>query len=100
VRSCISRHAATAGLAITLSLGLAACGGDAKVSKSEIAGKLKSDATFKQLNDKQRDCLAALMLKKGNKGDLRKWVDGKKKIDDVRGDSDGMESAATKCATA
>jgi hypothetical protein len=97
VRASISRRAATAGLTISLSLGLAACG--AKVSESEISAKLKSDAQFKALNDKQRDCLAELMLKKGNKGDLRKWVDGKKKIDDVRGDSDGLESAASKCAT-
>lgn len=100
MRASISRCAVTAGLAILLPLGLAACGSDAKVSRSEISAKLKSDAQFKVLTDKQRDCLADLMLKKGNKGDLRKWVDGKKKIDDVRGDSDGLEDAASKCATA
>jgi hypothetical protein len=39
------------------------------------------------------------MLKKGNKGDLKKWVDGEKKIEDVRGDSSGIQSDAMKCAT-
>ncbi len=94
----VSRTIATIVLAGVLPLGLAACGG-AKVSKTDISAKLKSDSQFKALNDKQRDCLADLMLKKGNKGDLKDWVDGKKKIDDVRGDSSGIEDSARKCAT-
>jgi hypothetical protein len=94
----VSRPVATAVLAVMIPLGLTACGGT-NVSKSDIAAKLKSDSQFKVLTDKQRDCLADLMLKKGNKGDLKKWVDGKKKIDDVRGDSSGIESSARKCAT-
>lgn len=98
MRLSMSRSIATVVLAGALPLGLAACGG-AKVSKDEISAKLKADSQFKVLNDKQRDCLADLMLKKGNKGDLKAWVDGKKKIDDVRGDSNGMEDAARKCAT-
>jgi hypothetical protein len=99
VHRSLSRSAATAALAVLLPLGLAACGADANVSKSDISTKLKSDSQFKVLNDKQRDCLADLMLKKGNKGDLKKWVDGKKKIEDVRGDSNGIEDSARKCAT-
>jgi hypothetical protein len=98
VRRSVSRSIATVVLAGVLPLGLAACGG-AKVSKSDVSAKLKADSQFKALNDKQRDCLADLMVKKGNKDDLKAWVDGKKKIDDVRGDSSGMEDAARKCAT-
>jgi hypothetical protein len=82
-----------------LALGLAACGGS-NVTKADISSKLKADPQFKVLNDAQRDCLADLMLKKGNKGDLQKWVDGKKDLKDVRGDSSGMETDAAKCAKA
>jgi hypothetical protein len=82
-----------------LALGLAACGGS-NVSKTDISNKLKADPQFKVLNDAQRGCLADLMLKKGNKGDLQKWVDGKKDLGEVRGDSSGMETDAKKCTKA
>lgn len=82
-----------------LALGLAACGGS-NVTKADISNKLKADPQFKVLNDAQRDCLADLMLKKGNKGDLQKWVDGKKNLESVRGDSSGMKAQAENCAKA
>jgi hypothetical protein len=99
VRHSFSRPVAVAALAILVPLGLTACGSDPKVSQTDVSSKLKSDTQFKSLNDKQRDCLADLMLKKGNKGDLKQWIDGKKKLEDVGGDSDGIESAAGKCIT-
>ncbi len=99
MRHSLSRPVAVAVLAAVLPLALTACGGDPKVSKVDVSSKLKSDAQFKALNDKQRDCLADLMLKKGNKGDLKQWIDGKKKLEDIKGDSNGIESAASKCAT-
>lgn len=86
-------------IALLVALSLAACGGSDGVTRPEVSAKLKSDSEFKTLTDAQRDCLADLMVKKGDKGDLRKWVDGKKKIEDVRGDSDGLEDAASECAT-
>jgi hypothetical protein len=52
---------------------------------------------FKTLNDRQRGCFAEIMLKKSNKGDLKKWVDGKKKIEEIRGDSTGVDYATQKC---
>ena len=98
MRHNLSRPLAAAVLAAVIPLGLTACGSDAKVSQTDVAAKLKSDVQFKALNDKQRDCLADLMVKKGNKGDLKQWIDGKKKLEDVRGDADGMEGAAAQCA--
>ena len=94
-----SRSLAAVALAVVIPFGLAACG-DTNVSKSDISTKLKADSRFKVLNDKQRDCLADVMLKKGNKGDLKKWVDGKKKIEEVRGDASGIEGAASECTKA
>lgn len=93
-----SRALAVATLAVALPLGLAACSGS-NVTKADISNKLKSDPQFKVLNATQRDCIADLMLKKGNKGDLQQWVDGKKKIEEVRGDSSGIQGDAMKCAT-
>jgi hypothetical protein len=95
VRSRIASRSLVVALA---ALGLAACSG-ADVSRTDISNRLKSDPQFKVLNDKQRGCIADLMLKKGNKGDLKKWVDGDKKMDDVRGDSAGIQADAMKCAT-
>ncbi len=86
-------------VAVLTALALSACGADPKVSKTDVSTKLKADTQFKALNDKQRACLADLMVKKGNKGDLKQWIDGKKKLEDVRGDSEGIEGAASKCAT-
>lgn len=94
-----SRLITVAALAAAVPLALGACA-DTNVSKSQVSAKLKSDPRFSVLNDKQRDCIADLMMKKGSKADMKKWVDGKKKLDDVRGDSTGIQSGVTKCTTA
>jgi hypothetical protein len=90
---------ATVVLAAVLPLGLAACG-DPKVSEADVTAQLKKDPQTNTLPNAAQKCLAHLMVEKGNHGDLKAWINGKKKLDDVRGDSNGLNAAAAKCATA
>ena len=72
-------------------------------SKDALVGKLKTESLFKTLNDKQVGCIADVLLKYASAKDLSAYVDGKKKVEDVRGPKDKEQAVTTEvtaCATA
>lgn len=92
------RYVVAAGVAASLFFGTAACG--AKVDKDKLVAKLRTEDDFKALNDKQLDCFADVMIDHAKGGDLVDYVDGKKSLDDVKGDDEKeTTSDAEKCAT-
>lgn len=83
---------ATISLALVLTgCGAAGIGGPSKGDVSKAVSKeLDSDPDTKGAfpKDKQQkyaDCVADVLLKKGNKDDINAWLDGAIKIDDIRG---------------
>lgn len=49
---------------------------------------------------KQLDCLAGILIKYGNKSDVKKFADGKKKLNDIRqasGSDKTIEKETAKC---
>lgn len=87
-------------LCMAATFGVSACGvGGPAASKSDVVAKLKTESEFKSLNDKQIGCFADVLIKHGNKGDVKKYVDGKKKLDSIRQTS-GTDKSLTKEAEA
>ncbi|MEP6695901.1 MAG: hypothetical protein ABJA34_03375 [Pseudonocardiales bacterium] len=87
-------------LAVSVTLGVAACGGGGAASKSDVVAKLKTESQTKSLTDKQLNCLADILIKHGNKADVKKYADGKKKLDDVRqanGDKKTIAAESVAC---
>jgi hypothetical protein len=100
-------------LAICSALVLPACsssgsaGGDDGVSTQKIVDKLKSDprvqAAKSQLGDKASkfddvvDCIATAMKKDIKQSDLKAYVTGKKKLDDLATAKDKVATDATNC---
>lgn len=82
-------------------------GGDNGVSTQKIADKLKSDprvqAAKTQLGDKAAkfdavvDCIATAMKKDIKSSDLKAYVTGKKKLDDLATAKDKVTQDATTC---
>lgn len=81
---------------VSLALVLTGCGaaGIGGPSKSEVAKgvskELDSDPDTKGAfpKDKQKayaDCVADVLIKKGNKDEIKAWLKGSIKIDDIRG---------------
>jgi hypothetical protein len=107
MRSSVMR-AVTLGVTVAaLALGASACGGGEEVDKAALAAKLKSDPELKGIPsnviDGLADCMADVALKYGDKGDLKKYVDGEVKLDDVKGvgpNDKEAEADAEKCAKA
>jgi hypothetical protein len=98
-----SRIVAAGAIAVTATFGVAACGGGPSASKADVAAKLKSEPQIKGLSEKGIDCLAGTLVSHGNKADVKKYVDGKKKLDDVRQSSGSDKSIQTelqKCVKA
>jgi hypothetical protein len=85
-------------LALAATFGVSACGG-ASVSKSQVVAKLKGEKEAKGMSDKFINCVAGALIKHGNKGDVKKYVDGKKKLDDVRQASGSDKSIQTEMET-
>jgi hypothetical protein len=89
-------------------------GGDGSVSVSQIQNKLKKDPAMSQLiaplkGDKTKiskveTCIAKAMKKYVDKKDLKAYVDGKKNLPDLGGNSKGSAAKANEytrsCATA
>lgn len=104
---------AVGALVICSALGLPACsssgsgGGDSGVSTQQIADKLKSDprvqAAKSQLGDQAAkfdavvDCIATAMRKDIKAADLKAYVTGKKKLDDLATAKDKVATDATNC---
>ena len=91
----------TAGVAVAL-ISLTACSSDPP-SRDVLKNKLKTEADFKGLTDKQTDCIAGVLIKYAKASDLNDYVAGKKKVTDVRGPKDkeaAVKSEATACTTA
>lgn len=95
--------------AAALSFGATACGGDSDdaPSKSEVSEaitkELNKEEGFKDLPEKVRkeyaDCTAGVMLEHAKAGDVKKFVDGDKKADDVKAEKNAdMEKDTTACA--
>ncbi|MDQ6875409.1 MAG: hypothetical protein M3042_10175 [Actinomycetota bacterium] len=96
----VSRVVASGALALTAVFGIAACSAEASVSKSQVSAKLKTESDTKGMSTKVVDCLADTLLKHGNKSDLKKYVDGKKKLNDIRqasGTDKGIQAELEKC---
>ena len=60
-------------------------------TKQEISSRLRKDDNFSILNDRQRDCMASVMLRYGEGASLRQYVDGAIKFTDVKADKDGKD---------
>jgi hypothetical protein len=91
----------TAGLAVAL-ISLTACSANPP-SQAALKDKLKTEAAFKSLSDKQVDCIAGVLIKYAKAGDLKDYVDGKKAVEDVRGPKDkekAVEDETKTCVTA
>ncbi len=90
--------------ALALCLGASGCGVlPGGVDEGAVSKRLQEETEIAKLPaDKRKpyaDCLAKVVLKYGNKDDLKAYVDGKKQADDIRGmDGDAADDAAEKCA--
>lgn len=95
-----TRVVASGALALTAVFGISACSAEPSVSKSQVSAKLKTESDTKGMSTKIVDCLADTLLKHGNKGDLKKYVDGTKKLNDIRqasGTNKGIQAELEKC---
>ncbi|PZS35048.1 MAG: hypothetical protein DLM59_03595 [Pseudonocardiales bacterium] len=97
----VSRITAIGALCLAATFGVSACGlTGSNASKSDVVAALKKESDTKSLPAKQLDCLAGILIKFGNKSDVKKFADGKKKLNDVRqasGSSKTIESETAKC---
>jgi hypothetical protein len=92
------RAVVAGGAALGLFLGAAACG--AEVDRAKLVSKLKSEADLKDLTDTQIECVADVLIKHGRKRDVVAYSEGKKDIEDVKGDSEEEAGKdAAKCVT-
>ncbi|MBC6458613.1 hypothetical protein [Actinomadura sp. HBU206391] len=104
MRPSIMRATVLGATALALVLGVSGCGGD-DVDKAAMVSKLKSEPDFKEVPsdvaDKVVNCMADVALKYGDKADLKSYVDGKIKMDAVKGvgpNDKQSEAEAGKCA--
>lgn len=81
---------------------LTACSAS-KPDRGAVRAKLKTESSLAALSDAQLDCYTDVINKYGDAGDLKDYVDGKKKREDIRGKPASDEKAATDetmaCAT-
>jgi hypothetical protein len=77
---------------------MTACGGKAP-SQDALKSKLKSETEFSSLTDAQVNCIAGVLIKYAKKGDLNDYVDGKKKVEDVRGPADKQDEVTKETST-
>lgn len=108
--SCIVRPAALAATALTLALGVSACGGGDNavvgaggggIDKAALISKFKTESDYKGAPDSALDCLAGVFLKYGDEAGLKAYVEGKDKLDDLQAFGSAEKQAKTeamKCA--
>ncbi len=88
-------------VALILALGASACGGGGDVDKAALKSKMKSEQDFKGAPNSFIDCMVDATLKYADKDSLQSYVEGKTKLDDVKGLSPANKeayTAAQKCA--
>ncbi|HEU5156118.1 MAG TPA: hypothetical protein VFU43_03915 [Streptosporangiaceae bacterium] len=93
-------HAGSLGLmALIIALGASACGGGGDVDKAALKSKMKSEQDFKGAPNSFIDCMVDATLKYADKDSLQSYVDGKTKLDDVKGlspaDKEARKAAET-----
>jgi len=90
--------------AVIVTFGASACGGSGggHVDKAKLVSKLKTDQTYKSMNSTQLSCVADVIVKYGNAGDINDYVNGKanggggiKKSDEKKATKD-LESCVLK----
>jgi hypothetical protein len=83
--------------AAALLLGGTACGGD-KVDKSALVTKIKSDTSFTPaLNDSQAGCVADVLIKYIDSGDVNNYIKNGKQIPEPKKDKDKASSEMQGC---
>jgi hypothetical protein len=83
--------------AAALLLGGTACGGD-KVDKGALVTKLKSDSSFTPaLTDSQAGCVADVVMKYLDKGDLNNYIKDGKQLPEPKKDKDKASSELQAC---
>lgn len=83
--------------AAALLLGGTACGGD-KVDKGALVNKLKSDTSFTPaLNDSQAGCVADVVIKYVDSGDVKNYIKDGKQIPEPKKDKDKASSELQGC---
>jgi hypothetical protein len=90
-------------MAMALILGVSGCGGN-DVDKADLVTKVKSEPDIKDAPshaaDDVVDCIADVALKYGDKGDLKRYVNGEIKLEAVKGlgpNDKEADAAAEKC---
>lgn len=92
----IARPAALLVAALTLVSGLAACGGTSEsagtsesggggVDKASLLAKFRTEKDAQGVPENALNCLVDVMLKHGDKAGLQDYIDGKVKVDDIKG---------------
>jgi hypothetical protein len=86
----IARPAALLVAALSLASGLAACGGTGEsggggVDKASLLAKFKTEKDAQGVPEPALNCLVDVMLKHGDQAGLQDYIDGKVKVDDVKG---------------
>ncbi|MEV0160265.1 hypothetical protein B0I32_118145 [Nonomuraea fuscirosea] len=89
----IARPASLLVAALFLVSGLAACGGTGEsagsggggVDKASLLAKFKTEKDAEGVPDKALNCLVDVMLKHGDQAGLQDYIDGKVKVDDIKG---------------
>ncbi|MEU8355793.1 hypothetical protein AB0C27_07235 [Nonomuraea sp. NPDC048882] len=83
----IARPAALFVVALSLASGLAACGGTggSGVDKASLLAKFKTEKDAQGVPEAALNCLVDVMLKHGDQAGLQDYIDGKIKVDDVKG---------------
>ena len=69
------RSVAAPFLAVVAALAMVGCGSDGP-DKEALVGKLKSSDTFEGVTDPQASCIADVVIKRVDAGDVQKYVDG------------------------
>lgn len=88
---------------LAVAMGTSACGGDDGVDKATLTSKIKAEKDFKDVPASFIDCMADVTLKYADKKSLQDYVDGKVKLDDVKGlgeDNKAGSAEAEKCVQA
>jgi hypothetical protein len=93
----LRRAVPAAAAAAALLLGGTACGGD-KVDRSALVNKVKSDAEFTPaLNDVQAGCVADVLIKYIDKGDINAYVKSGKTIPEPKKDKEKAGTEMVAC---
>ncbi len=86
----------TAGVCCVL-FTLTACSAS-KPDRGALRAKLKTEGKLSALSDPQLDCFTDVINKYSDAGDLNDYVDGKTKLDDIRGRGSGEQAAKDESA--